>query len=320
MKILERSVNFLKLKKKYGDFRHYSSGKVREVFYDELSDRIVVVTTDRVSAFDERVGSIPDKGKILTGISSFWSLWVDFDSTIPYKTAFLASNAAFYKEGNLYIDIPEGFDEDPKLDGRVTYMVNLDMFPIECIVRGHITGSAWKLYEKGEREICGVKLPDGLKNGDPFPDGPIFTPTTKATSGHDENITFEEMVKIISKNYMGDLDTAETIKKYCLDLYKRAYDFAHDKGLIIADTKFELGLNIDGEIIFGDEILTPDSSRFWDASKFEPGKEQPSFDKQIIRDYIAKNKNEAIPRSVIQKTRQRYIDCYEKLVGQAWPK
>ena len=308
----------MQLKKKYGDFRYRLSGKVREIFYDDSSDRIVVVTTDRVSAFDERVGEIPDKGKILTGISSFWSLWVDLDDTIPYTTAFLASNASIYEETDCLISIPDEFSEDPNLDSRVTYMVELDMFPVECIVRGHITGSAWKMYEQGAREICGVKLPNGLRNGDPFPDGPIFTPTTKATVGHDENITFGRMVSILEKNHMGCRETVEAIREYCLDLYKRAYDFAYKRGLIIADTKFELGKDIDGRITFGDEILTPDSSRYWDASKFEPGKEQPSFDKQIIRDFIAKNQTKDVPKSVIRETRNRYIECYEKLTGLVW--
>lgn len=309
----------MKLEERYGDYVHCFSGKVREVFRDEMTGKIVVVATDRVSAFDKKVGLIPDKGKILTAISAFWSTWIDVDLMYPfpdYTTAFLASNSPY---SSAFISIPDEFTKDPDLDGRVTYMVGLDMFPIECIVRGHITGSAWKLYEQGEREICGVKLPNGLRNGDPFPGGPIFTPTTKATSGHDQNITFDQMVEVIKNHAMGDRKTANNIRDYCLFAYRSAYDFAREKGLIIADTKFELGLNTNGQIVFGDEILTPDSSRFWDLKKFEPGKEQPSFDKQIIRDYITKNPDSPIPNSIIQETRQRYIECYEKLSGQEWP-
>lgn len=305
------------LKDRYGNYQWYKSGKVKEIYRNEFDGTLASIASDRISAFDRRVGDVPDKGKILTSISAFWSEWIDNDKTTPYYTAFLGSNAPSVDEEYIFYPFDE-FDEYPELAGRITYMADLDMFPINCVIRGHITGSTWKFYEHGVREICGVRLPEGLRNGDPFPDGPIFTPTAKTINGYDENITFSDMAYIIREKHMGTINTAERIRECCIDLYDRAYNFAFKRGIIIADTKFKLGLDYDGLIVFGSEILTPDSSCFWDADRFEIGKEQPPYEKQIIRNYIARNNIKDIPISVVQETRKRYIKCYEKITGLNW--
>ena len=291
-------------KEQYGDYKHLASGKVREVFANYSASTVLLVATDRVSAFDQKLGiEIPDKGKILTAISAEFALKAEKEWGL--RTAYLGCSIG----------------HQPELEGRTTKMQALCMFPVECIVRGYISGSAWKLYEQGERQICGVTLPDGLRNGDKLP-SPIFTPTTKAPEGqHDQNITFDEMVAILGG--MADKDIAKRIRDMCISLYQYAHDYAYERGIIIADTKFELGYDDTFEICFGDEILTPDSSRFWDLRTWCPGKESESYDKQIIRNYIADVKrrgeeNIQIPHHILDVTRQKYIELYEKLFG-SWP-
>ena len=300
------------------NYRLIKQGKVRDIYQDNNPDAVFIVATDRVSAFDRKLGiEIPDKGKLLTSISAFSSMLLE-DNDIP--TALLASNTPVWRSDCPALIEPEFSTID--LFGRVTKQINLDMFPIECIVRGHISGSAWKLYEQGRREICGVRLPEGLQNGNKLPE-PIFTPTTKASEGeHDKNITLEEMADIMWKHEIGRYDMVAEVKRLCVEAFKIAYEYAFNRGLILADTKFELGVFKHYGIYFGDEILTPDSSRYWDAECFAPGHEQKSFDKQIIRDYLATAKEHGeesrIPDEVLEQTRQRYIELYERLTGETW--
>ena len=314
----------MEFKQSYGEYQHVSSGKVREIYENKEDNTLLLVATDRVSAFDQVLGiEIPDKGKILTAISAEIAARAD---RMGLTTAYYCSNAPRPNVVNPWGSIEE-FEHASaeailtaaELQGRVTIMEKLDMLPVECIVRGHISGSAWKLYEQGAREICGVSLPDGLKNGDRLPE-PIFTPTTKAAAGqHDENITFEEMCKLVGDSYI-----AEEARKACLDLFAVAHDFFYQEGVILADTKFELGHTKRGWLAFGDEILTPDSSRYWDAETFVPGEEPLSYDKQIIRNYLAgcKARGETdltIPDEILAQTRQRYISLYEKITSCPWP-
>ena len=306
-------------------YRLINSGKVRDIYQGKNKSNIVVVASDRVSAFDKKLGiEIPDKGKILTAISAFWSVLVEDKKQNIGMTAYLSSNAdcldCIHPHG--YLSEPEF--NTPEFNGRATKMTKLTMFPIECIVRGHISGSAWKLYEQGERVICDVKLLEGLQNGSKLSE-PIFTPTSKAPEGeHDENITFDEMIEIIVANAMGDYYTARRIRDFCLGLYDCGYRYAAERGLILADTKFELGLDKYQNIVFGDEILTPVSSRYWDAASFAPGREQKSFDKQVIRDYLASakargEKNPQIPAEIIDETGRRYKELFKRLTGESWP-
>lgn len=321
----------MKFQEQYGDFKHTASGKVREIYTDKDIGYIMLVATDRVSAFDQKLKvEIPDKGKILTAISAEFA-HLAYDSwDIP--VAYLYADIPHPRNINyLNIDTFKGgpsFQNTPELSGRFTIMNDLQMFPVECIVRGYLFGSIWKLYQQGERKICGVDLPDGLVKGSKLKQ-PIFTPTTKAPEGQrDENITLEEMAKIIED---ADLvaegegaSVAMSIRNRCIELYQKASDYVYEHSdLIIADTKFELGLRYD-IIGFGDEILTPDSSRFWDARTYVPGEEPKSFDKQIVRDYLAEAKARgeditSLPDVIIAKTRQRYIELYSRITGKAWP-
>ncbi len=315
----------MEFKQQYGCYRHVASGKVREIYEHEFEDTLALVATDRVSAFDKQLGvEIPDKGRILTAIST--EMFTLAETMWGMPTAFKWGSLIPENQGGLYI---EGDLEDefagadrmvpPELEGRVTVMNKLEMLNVECIVRGHISGSAWKLYEQGEREICGVPLPEGLKNGSKLPK-PIFTPTTKAPVGqHDENITFGEMVEIID-----DRSIADEVFCLCMEMFDCAYAHLSKLGIILADTKFELGLDEIGNVRFGDELLTPDSSRYWDAATFVPGEEPLSFDKQIIRNYLAgcKMRGEdvsVLPGTIIRQTRERYIQLYEIITGYPWP-
>lgn len=321
----------MKFQEQYGNFKHTASGKVREIYTDKYIDCIMLVATDRVSAFDQKLKvEIPDKGKILTAISAEFAHLADDSWGIP--VAHLYADVPHLRYINyLDIDAFEGgpsFQNAPELSGRFTIMDNLRMFPAECIVRGYLFGSIWKLYQQGERRICGVDLPNGLVKGSKLKQ-PIFTPTTKAPEGQrDENITLEEMAKIIED---ADLvaegegaSVAMDIRNRCIELYQKASDYVYEHSdLIIADTKFELGLWHD-IISFGDEILTPDSSRFWDAKTFVPGEDPKSFDKQIVRDYLAEAEARgeditSLPDVIIAKTRQRYIELYSRITGKAWP-
>lgn len=328
----------MKFRENYGVFKHIASGKVREIYLNEEDDELMMVATDRVSAFDQKLGiEIPDKGKVLTAISAEFAKFADLHQ---FPTAYFYADVPYSQDINPF-SLHDFADCDiigaaPELSGRFTVMENLRMFPVECIVRGYLFGSIWKLYEQGERVICGVKLPDGLVRGSKLEE-PIFTPTTKAPEGeHDENITLEEMAEILEKAgivvpWNTGIYTATKVRDLCIDLYRKANAWASRGDIIVADTKFELGLGegkaykIKDSLCFGDEILTPDSSRFWDAKTYVPGKKPKSYDKQIIRDYLAEAKargeiNPTLPAEIIEKTREQYIKLYEKLFGKPWPR
>ena len=281
-------------------FKIFKKGKVRDVY--EFEDYLLLVVTDRISAFDYVLEDpIPYKGICLTQISKFWFEF--FKDIIPNHIV----STDVYEFPN---DLKE-FSEI--LMGRSMLVKKADIFPIECIVRGYISGSAWKSYMKNG-EICGYSLPKGLRESDKL-DEPLFTPSTKADTGHDINISFDEMKKLI-----GD-EPAEKLKDFSLKIYNIASDYALKKGIIIADTKFEFGRYND-EIILVDEILTPDSSRFWPADLYEPGKSQPSFDKQFVRDYLSNtgwDKNSPpprIPENVINETQSKYQEAFERITGE----
>lgn len=278
----------------------FKRGKVRDVY--EINDKLLLVVTDRISAFDYVLPDpIPNKGICLTQISKFWFDF--FRDTVP--------NQVISTEVD---DFPEMLREHKDvLSGRSMLVKKAEIFPIECIVRGYISGSAWKSYQK-DGSVCGIKLPEGLKESDKF-DEPLFTPSTKAESGHDINISFEKMVELIGE------EDAEKIKDLSLKIYKDGAEYARKKGIIIADTKFEFG-KIGDEIILVDEVLTPDSSRFWPADLYEPGKSQPSFDKQYVRDYLSStgwDKNSSpphLPEDVIEETTKKYKEAYERVTGK----
>ena len=276
-----------------------SSGKVREIYAVD-DDKLMMVVSDRISAFDSILPCmIPNKGQVLNKISEFWFDYVK--DIIPNDI--IATDLK---------DFPEEF-RTPEFEGRSMLVKKLKMIPVECIVRGYITGSGWKSYQENG-EVCGIKLPAGLKESQKLPE-PIFTPTTKAAEGHDENITFEEMCDLIGK------DLAEKVKSKTIEIYKKCADYALTKGIIIADTKFEFGLDENGSLVLGDEVLTPDSSRFWPADEYEIGRSQKSFDKQYMRDWLKSNNWNAknptpIPQDVVDTTRAKYIEAYEKLTDK----
>ena len=276
-----------------------SSGKVREI-YSVDDDKLMMVVSDRISAFDSILPCmIPNKGQVLNKISEFWFDYVK--DIIPNDI--IATELK---------DFPDEF-RTSEFEERSMLVKKLKMIPVECIVRGYITGSGWKSYQE-TGEVCGIKLPEGLKESQKLPE-PIFTPTTKAEEGHDENITFEEMCNLIGK------DLAEKVKSKTIEIYKKCADYALTKGIIIADTKFEFGLDEHGNLVLGDEVLTPDSSRFWPADDYEIGRSQKSFDKQYMRDWLKSNNWDAknptpIPQDVIDTTRAKYIEAYEKLTGK----
>ncbi len=276
-------------------------GKVRDIY--DLGDRLLIVATDRISAFDVVMPNpIPDKGKILTQLSSFW-----FDLTkdlVPNHV--LSTEVGDYpKECQPYQEI---------LRSRSMLVVKTEVLPIECVVRGYLSGSGWEEYQK-TGEICGVKLPKGLKESSKLEE-PIFTPATKAEMGlHDENITFEEVEKIVGKV------RAKKLRSLSLAVYKKARDFAEGRGIIIADTKMEFGLK-EKKLLLIDELLTPDSSRFWPKDSYQPGSSQKSFDKQFLRDYLLSLKWDKsppapqLPEEIVTKTREKYLEAYERLVGK----
>jgi len=281
-------------------FKVFKKGKVRDVY--EVDDNLLLIVTDRISAFDYILEDpIPYKGVYLTQISKFWFDF--FKDTVP-------SHVVSVDIANFPSELREHKDV---LSGRSMLVKKAEVFPIECIVRGYISGSAWKSYKKDET-VCGSKLPSGLRESDKFEE-PLFTPSTKAETGHDINISFDEMKKTI-----GD-ESAEKLKELSLRIYKTASDYARKRGIIIADTKFEFG-KIGNEIILVDEVLTPDSSRFWPSDLYETGKSQPSFDKQFVRDYLSRtgwDKNSTPPRlpeNVIFETQNKYREAYEKITGK----
>jgi phosphoribosylaminoimidazole-succinocarboxamide synthase len=276
-------------------------GKVRDIY--DLGDWLLIVATDRISAFDVVMPDpIPDKGKILTQLSRFW-----FDLTRE-----IISNHIISTKAEEYPKECRAYHED--LRDRSMLVMKADPLPVECVVRGYLSGSGWEEYQK-KGEVCGISLPKGLVESSKLVN-PIFTPATKAEIGlHDENINFEKMEKIVGK------DLAQQLKSISLSVYQRARDFAEKKGIIIADTKMEFGIK-DGKLLLIDELLTPDSSRFWPENEYREGGSQKSFDKQFLRDYLLSirwDKNPPAPRlpeEVIRKTREKYLEAYERLVGR----
>jgi phosphoribosylaminoimidazole-succinocarboxamide synthase len=277
-----------------------ASGKVREI-YDE-GERLLMVASDRISTYDViHPTPIPRKGAVLTGISAFW-----FDRT----EHIVPNHVVSYTDG-----VPE------QVRGRAMLVERLQMFPVECVVRGYITGSGWKDYQRSGA-VCGIELPSGLQESDRLPE-PIFTPATKADIGdHDENVDFDRAAEIL-----GDREALEELRRLSIDLYSFAADHARERGIVLADTKFEFGRDSGGRIVVGDEVLTPDSSRFWPADTYEPGRSQPSFDKQYVRDWASQSGWDktppapALPDEVVEGTRQRYEEAYERITGEpfsAW--
>lgn len=277
-----------------------SRGKVRDIY--DLGDKLLIIATDRISAFDVVMANgIPYKGIILTQISRFW-----FD--------FLSGEVEHHLISDDVADFPEPFCNCPELAGRSMLVKKGEVLPIECVVRGYLAGSGWKEYVQNGT-VCGHKLPKGLKQCQKLPEL-IFTPATKAERGtHDENISFEQSVDIIGK------DQAEYVRDQSIEIFKKAGDYAETRGIILADTKFEWGL-IDGKIILIDEVLTPDSSRFWPADKYEPGRDQESYDKQFVRNYLESinfdksGPGVELPDDIREKTAEKYIDAYEQLTGK----
>lgn len=285
------------------DYKPVKEGKVREIY--ETKDNLIMVATDRISAFDVILkNKVSKKGIVLTQISRFW-----FDYTRD-----VTANHMVSVDVN---DMPEFF-RNPDFEGRSMLVKKLRMLPIECIVRGYITGSGWESYCKNGT-VCGIKLPEGLKECDKLPE-PIYTPSTKAEIGdHDENIDFERSIEVLEKEFPGHgRDYAEKIRDYTITLYKKCSDYAASKGIIIADTKFEFGLDENGDVVIGDEMLTPDSSRFWPVEGYKPGSSQPSFDKQFVRDYLKANPDcdYDLPQEVIDRTIDKYLEAYKLLTGK----
>jgi phosphoribosylaminoimidazole-succinocarboxamide synthase len=271
-----------------------AQGKVRDIY--DAGDRLLMVASDRISTYDVvHPTPIPGKGQVLTGISAFW-----FDRTGHIVPNHVAS----------FTEVPE------EVRGRAMLVDRLEMFPVECVVRGYITGSGWKDYQ-GSGAVCGIELPPGLRESEQLPE-PIFTPATKAEIGdHDENVDFDRAAEIL-----GDRELLEDLRRLSIEVYSFAAEHARERGIILADTKFEFGRDREGRIVLGDEVLTPDSSRFWPADGYEPGRGQPSFDKQYVRDWATQSGWDktppapALPDEVVEGTRQRYADAYERITGE----
>ena len=278
-------------------------GKVREVY--DAGDALIMVATDRISAFDVILkNKIVKKGAVLTQMSKFW-----FDFTKD-----ILPNHMISTDVN---EMPEFFRND-EYKGKAMKVKKLTMLPIECIVRGYITGSGWASYQECGK-VCGIELPTGLVESDKLPE-PIYTPSTKAEIGdHDENISFERSIEVLEKEFPGKGEEYATKIKDCtIALYKKCAEYALTKGIIIADTKFEFGLDEDGNVVLADEMLTPDSSRFWPLEGYEPGHGQPSFDKQFVRDWLKANPESdyLLPQDVIDKTIDKYLEAYKLLTGK----
>lgn len=277
-------------------------GKVRDIY--DLGDRLLMISSDRISAFDWVLPTpIPDKGRVLTQISAFW---FELLQTPHHVLSLDLGSLGLAPDANV-----------TSLAGRSMIVRKCEVVPIECVVRGYLEGSGWKEYQQNQA-VCGIPLPAGLRQGSQLAE-PIFTPATKEESGHDINISYEQMVEIVG------LETAQELRQRSIEIYRRGAEYARTKGILIADTKFEWG-RVDGQLILIDEVLTPDSSRFWPADQYEPGHSQPSFDKQFVRDYLTStgwDKNSdppALPDEVVRKTRATYIEAYERLTGKpfAW--
>ena len=276
------------------DLQLLSSGKVREIY--ELDGNLLMVASDRISAYDVVMPNpIPDKGRVLTQMSIFW-----FE-----LTGDIAPNH-FISE-----DVPE------EVEGRGILVRRLDMYPVECVVRGYLSGSGWREYRE-TGSVCGIRLPSGLRESERLPE-PIFTPATKADVGeHDENIDFDRAAEIV-----GSRPLMDELRRVSLELYRRAAEHAGERGIILADTKFELGSSPGAEIVLGDEVFTPDSSRFWPADSYEPGQAQPSFDKQYLRDWLDEigwdhsPPPPELPDEVVERTRAKYLEAYERITGRS---
>jgi phosphoribosylaminoimidazole-succinocarboxamide synthase len=274
-----------------------AQGKVREM-YDAGPEHLLMVASDRISTYDVvHPNPIPDKGKVLAGLSVFW-----FDKTENICPNHLVS----------YTDVPD------EVKGRGLLVERLEMIPIECVARGYITGSGWKDYQSSGA-VCGIELPSGLQESEKLPE-PIFTPATKAEIGdHDENVDFDRAAEIL-----GDRGLLEELRRLTLAIYSAAADHARERGIILADTKFEFGRRPDGTIVLGDEVLTPDSSRFWPADGYEPGHGQPSFDKQYVRDWASGSGWDKsppapeLPADVVARTRELYVDAYDRITGESF--
>jgi phosphoribosylaminoimidazole-succinocarboxamide synthase len=271
-----------------------ASGKVREIY--DLGDQLLIVASDRVSTYDVvHPTPIPDKGKVLTGLSAFW-----FERTAEIVPGHV-------------ISVADGVPAEVR--GRGMVVRKLQMLPVECVVRGYLSGSGWKDYQR-TGAVCGIGLPAGLRESDSLPE-PIFTPATKAQEGHDENIDFEGAVELV-----GDRGLADRLREVSIAVYQHAAAHALERGIILADTKFEFGLDGEGTLTLGDEVCTPDSSRFWPADQYEPRRSQPSFDKQFVRDWASSTGWDRtppapeIPEEVIARTTEKYIEAYERLTGE----
>jgi phosphoribosylaminoimidazole-succinocarboxamide synthase len=276
------------------DLRLLASGKVREMY--ELEDDLLMVASDRISAYDVVLPTpIPDKGRVLTQMSVFW-----FEAT-----------------GHICPNHFISLDVPPDAEGRGMRVKRLEMYPVECVVRGYLSGSGWREYRESGA-VCGIELPEGLQESDKLPE-PIFTPATKAEVGdHDENVDFDRAVEIV-----GDRQLMEELRRISIDLYQHAADHAAGQGIIIADTKFEFGSSPGAEVVLGDEVLTPDSSRFWPADSYEPGRSQQSFDKQYVRDWLDESgwdhspPGPELPDDVVANTRGKYVEAYERISGRS---
>jgi phosphoribosylaminoimidazole-succinocarboxamide synthase len=281
------------------DLELIASGKVREIY--DLDERLLLVASDRISTYDAvHPTPIPDKGAVLTGLSAFW-----FE-----QTGAIVSNHM--------LSVTDGVPEEAR--GRGMVVKKLRMLPVECVVRGYITGSGWKDYQR-EGRVSGIELPAGLQESEQLPE-PLFTPSTKAEVGHDEAIGFEDVVRLL-----GERELAERVREVSIALYRHGARHAAERGIILADTKFEFGLDADGTLTLADEVLTPDSSRFWPAEGYQLGRSQPSFDKQFVRDWASStgwDRNPPapeIPDEVVARTRQKYLEAYERITGKpfaAW--
>ncbi len=289
------------LRTDFPELKLHASGKVRDVYeIDNMS--LLFVATDRISAFDYVLATgIPHKGRVLTQISLFW---------FEFLRGIVPNHLITAEVSKYPAPLPQHADQ---LEGRSMMVMKAEMFPVECVVRGYISGSAWKEY-KASGKVCGIQLPTGLKESDKLPE-PIFTPATKATTGHDENIPFEEMARIVGS------DLSHKLRDLTLQIYTKAANYAATKGIIIADTKFEFGMTSQG-ITLADEVLTPDSSRFWPADKYQAGRAQDSFDKQYVRDYLEEIRWDkqppapALPPEVARRTSEKYLEAYHRLTGR----
>ena len=285
--------NHVLLESDLKEYRLFARGKVRDVYED--GDRLLIVATDRISAFDYILPTgIPEKGRVLTQMTLFW---LDYLQDVVPNHFLSADTSAL----------------PPEFAGRSMWVKRAEMFQVECVARGYLVGSGWKDYQK-TGAVCGIALPSGLRESDALPE-PIFTPATKAVTGHDENISFEEMAGIVGE------DAAGILRDLTLTIYKKAADYARTRGIIIADTKLEFG-TVGGQIVLADEVLTPDSSRFWPANTYTPGRAQPSYDKQFVRDYLESihwNKQPpapALPEDIARRTSDKYKDAYRELTGR----